>query len=211
MKITKYEHACLDIRLGDQRMVVDPGAFTTSLDDYSNIDVVIITHVHGDHFDKEKLEKIVELNPLVKIFSTNEVAEQAPELAINTVSDGDIVDVEEFKINFYGKDHAEIDPKTPLVENFGILVNNILYYPGDSFTPCPEKFKILAVPASGPWLRVGQTIPLIEESDCETVFPTHNALLSDIGHATTNNWLEKFAQRSGKKFIYLKNKESLEV
>ncbi len=211
MKITKYEHACLDIRLGDQRMVVDPGAFTTSLDDYSNIDVIIITHVHGDHFDKEKLEKIVKLNPSVKIFSTSEVAEQAPELAINTVSDGDIVEVEEFKINFYGKDHAEIDPKTPLVENFGILVNNILYYPGDSFTPCPEKFKILAVPASGPWLRVGQTIPLIEESDCETVFPTHNALLSDIGSTITNDWLVKFSERSGKQFKYLKIGESIEI
>lgn len=211
MEITKYEHACLDIRVGEQRLVVDPGEFTTSLTNFSNIDAVVITHVHGDHFDKEKLLKIIELNPSIKIYSTGEVSEQASEIKVNIVINGDSIELGDFNLKFYGKDHAEIDPKTPVAQNIGVLVNNQLYYPGDSFTPCPEKFKILAIPASAPWLRVGQTIPLIEESDCETVFPTHNALLSDIGSTITNDWLVKFSERSGKQFKYLKIGESIEI
>lgn len=88
MEITKYEHACLDIRVGEQRLVVDPGEFTTSLTNFSNIDAVVITHVHGDHFDKEKLLKIIELNPSIKIYSTGEVSEQASEIKVNIVING---------------------------------------------------------------------------------------------------------------------------
>lgn len=74
------------------------------------------------------------------------------------------IELGDFNLKFYGKDHAEIDPKTPVAQNIGVLVNNQLYYPGDSFTPCPEKFKILAIPASAPWLRVGQTIPTLSKN-----------------------------------------------
>ena len=210
MKITKYEHACLDIVEQGTRILIDPGKFTASLTDLNNISAVVITHIHGDHFSPQIIQGVVQANLDVKIFSTKEVVQK-----INSNAEvamlGRRYTVRNFTLEFFGEKHAEIDPQTPVVENIGVFVNNKLYYPGDSFTECPKPFEALAVPASAPWLRVGQTIPLIENSQCKLVFPMHNALLSEIGHATTNNWLQKFAERADKKFTYLKPSESIEV
>jgi len=97
MQITKYEHACLDITEDNTRLIIDPGGFTQSLKDFSHIDVVVITHMHGDHFDPNLLQKIIEHSPQVKIFTTKEVAQkftantQVANLA-KPVSVGDITD-----------------------------------------------------------------------------------------------------------------------
>lgn len=210
MKVTKYEHACLDITEGGSRLIVCPGTFTTSLTNFDRVTAVVITHIHADHFDEDKVKAIINSNPDVKIYTTAEVKEKQGDKAI-VGQPGQPIKVGDFNLEFFGDNHAVIDPKTPVVQNIGVLVNNKFYYPGDSLTPCLKTFDVLAVPASAPWLRIGETIPLIEESDCKAVLPTHNALLSDIGHNTTNNWLQTFAERSGKEFKYLKPGESIEI
>lgn len=211
MKITKYEHACLDITEGNNRLVIDPGEFTPSITDFANITAVVITHSHGDHLDHSKIGSIVEQNPDVKIFTTQEVADELKLKQVTVASTTNKVSVGAFTLEFFGKDHAVIDPKTPIVQNVAVLVNNKLYYPGDSLTICPKPFEVLAVPASAPWLKTGETSPLIEQSDCKIVFPTHNALFSEIGHGASNRWQALFAERSGKQFRYLQPGESLEV
>lgn len=210
MKITKYEHACLDIIENKTRLIICPGIFSNSLQDFSDISAVVVTHIHADHLSEEKLQKIIASNPNVKIFTTEEAAKEIPSNT-QVVKDGQTAEVGDIKLEFYGENHTEIDPQTPLAQNVGVLVNDKLYYPGDSFTECPKPFEVLAVPASAPWLRVGQTIPLIENSQCKIVFPTHNALLSEEGHGTTNNWLQKFTERSGKKFTFLQPGESIDI
>jgi L-ascorbate metabolism protein UlaG (beta-lactamase superfamily) len=210
MKIIKYEHACLDILEGNSRLIVCPGVFSGSLKNFDNITAVVITHVHADHLDPEKIQEIIAKNPEVKIFTTKEASKEiASNVAVGIP--GQPVTVGNFTLEFYGKDHAEIDPQTPVVQNIGVLINSKLYYPGDSFTECPKQFSILAVPASAPWLRIGEVIPLIENSGCVQIFPTHNALLSDAGNQVTNNWLQTFAERSGKEFMFLKPGDSIEV
>ena len=210
MKITKYEHACLDIAKDNTRIIIDPGVFSKSLTNLQEISGLVITHIHGDHFDKEKVEKIISDNPDVKIWTTNEVANELG-IKVNIAKTGKTTLVGNISLEFFGEKHAEIDPETPVAENTGVLVDNALYYPGDSFTECSKKFNILAVPSSAPWLRVGQTIPIIKNSTCEIVFPTHDTLLSDIGYATTYNWLQKFSERNNKTFKVLSPGESLEV
>jgi L-ascorbate metabolism protein UlaG (beta-lactamase superfamily) len=210
MKITKYEHACLDISEGNSRLIVCPGVFSSSLRDFSNITAVVVTHVHADHLDPEKIQEIIAKNPEVKIFTTKEASKEInPNVSVGVP--GKPITVGSFTLEFFGEDHAEIDPRTPVAQNIGVLINDKLYYPGDSFTECPKQFKVLAVPASAPWLRIAEVIPLVENSSCKQVFPTHNGLLSDAGHQVTNNWLQTFAQRSGKEFTFLKPGESIEV
>lgn len=211
MKITKYEHACLDVTEDNNRLLIDPGEFTTSLDDFTNVTAVVVTHSHGDHLDKAKIESIVSQNPAVKIFCTEEVAEELKPTQTIVPEVDKSYEAKGLKLEFFGDKHIVIDPATPILQNIGVLVNETLYYPGDSFTPCPKPFKVLAIPASGPWLKINETMPLIEQSQCEIVFPTHNALLSEIGHATTNRWQTLFTERSGKQFKYLQPGESIEV
>lgn len=211
MKVTKYEHACLDIIEGNERLIIDPSVFSASLKDYSNISALVITHIHGDHFDPEKVQAIITENPTLQIYTTQEVADQLTASKVIVPETNKPYGINNLTLEFFGEKHAEIDPQTPIVQNIAILVNNHLFYPGDSFTECPKPFHTLAVPASAPWLRVGETLPLFENSQCEQVFPTHDILLSDPGYAITNTWLEKFAERNGKKFVFLKPGDSLEI
>lgn len=211
MKITKYEHACLDITKDSERLIIDPGVFSASLKDYSNISVLVITHMHGDHLDQEKVQAIISNNPTVQIYTTQEVADQLNAGQVTVAETNKPYAINSFTLEFFGEKHAEIDPQTPVAQNIAVLVNNQLFYPGDSFTQCPKPFHTLAIPASAPWLRVGETLPLFENSQCEQVFPTHDALLSESGYAITNTWLEKFAERNNKRFIFLQPGESLEI
>ena len=210
MRITKYEHACLDIQQDNTRIVIDPGEFTKSLIDLDNIDAVVITHIHGDHFNQSLINQIITKNPNLKIWTTSEVTKSLEDKAM-VANLQNIEKIGQVSLEFFGEEHAEIDPETPVVQNIGVLIDNKLYYPGDSFTECPKSFEVLAVPASAPWLRVGQTIPLIKNSQCKQVFPTHNALLSDAGHSVTNVWLEKFAERYNKVFNNLQPGDTLET
>lgn len=211
MKITKYEHACLDIVEGNERLIIDPGVFSVSLKDYSNISALVITHMHSDHFDQEKVQAIIANNPDVQIYTTQEVANQLNSAKVTIPEINKPYVTGSFALEFFGEKHAEIDPKTPVAQNIAVLVNNRLFYPGDSFTQCPKPFHTLAVPASAPWLRVGQTLPLFENSQCDQVFPTHDILLSEPGYAITNTWLEKFAERNNKTFIFLQSGKSIEI
>lgn len=210
MRITKYEHACLDIQHNNTRIIIDPGKFSKSLTNYANIDALVITHIHSDHFDPSIINKISAKNPGLKIWTTEEVAKELGDKT--TVARlQNIEKIGEISLEFFGENHAEIDPETPVAQNFGVLIDNKLYYPGDSFTECPKPFEVLAVPASAPWLRIGQTIPLMKNSQCKQVFPTHNALLSEAGHSVTNIWLEKFAERYNKVFNNLKPGDFIEI
>jgi len=211
MKITKYEHACLDITEGDSRLIIDPGEFASSLTNIEAIDCVVITHIHGDHFNPYKLKQIYQLNPEVKIYTTSDVAEKLVDLKAEIAKPGKTYVIGEIELEFFGEDHAVIDPRTPVVQNIGVLVNSKLYYPGDSFTECTKQFQVLAVPSSAPWMRVGEMIPMIESSQCSQVFPTHNFMLSEVGHQFSNNWLREFAERSGKTFSFLSPGDSIEI
>jgi L-ascorbate metabolism protein UlaG (beta-lactamase superfamily) len=74
MKITKHGHACLEVELDSQTLIIDPGSYTEELTGLGNVVAVVITHKHDDHCDEAKIAKIKEENPNVQIFGTSEVA-----------------------------------------------------------------------------------------------------------------------------------------
>ena len=49
MQITKFGQCCLLIEVAGKRILTDPGRFSVSQNDVSNIDIILITHEHADH------------------------------------------------------------------------------------------------------------------------------------------------------------------
>lgn len=211
MKITKYEHACLLLENEGKHLVIDPGNYVTSLSDVSNISVVVMTHFHRDHCDEDLVRKIATANPEVQLFGTQEVADKLQGFEIIVIDTDSIHTSNGFELDFTVGTHAVIDSEAPTVQNLSVLVNNALYYSGDSLTPCSKPFKCLAAPSSANWFKMAEMQPLLESSDCQTVFPTHNALWTDSGITNANKWLETFAMRYDKQFRYLLPGESIEV
>jgi L-ascorbate metabolism protein UlaG (beta-lactamase superfamily) len=63
MKITKFGQCCLLIEVAGKRVLTDPGVFSTTQNDLTNLDLILITHEHGDHLHSESLQAILEKKP----------------------------------------------------------------------------------------------------------------------------------------------------
>ena len=88
-----------------------------------------------------------------------------------------------------------------------------MYYPGDSYVlpKTSGRLPVLAAPASAPWLRVSEVVEFIKSCGAEKVFPTHNALLSDIGESVQYQSLSAASQSTGGKWLILKVGDTMEV
>lgn len=195
MNIQKFKHACLVISKDNQSLVVDPGEWS---DDYvvpSRVVGVIITHEHGDHFSPEHIAETLRANPDAKVYALDSIVAQMPVgTAAQAVTAGETIDIGSFHVRFTGGQHATIHPDYPVCVNLGVVVDDgELYYPGDSFVlpDCPVN--TLAVPASAPWLKIGEAIDFIAAVKPQKFFATHDAMLSDTGRAVTDAWLTKAA------------------
>src|SRR5262245_8786455 len=153
MKITKYAHACVVIEEGGFKLIIDPGEMAPDYGGQSNVAAVVITHEHFDHFSQSSTKAILAGSPGAKIYSTAEVANKLAASQANIVKAGQSIAAGPFNLEFFGQKHAVIHPDFPVCDNFGVLVNNRIYYGGDNF-PLPGKpVELLLVPVSGPWLK----------------------------------------------------------
>lgn len=181
MELTKYEHACFTLQKDTQLLVIDPGNFTTDFISPSNVTAIVITHEHSDHFDHEQIAAIAAENPNVVIVGHPSITDQIEVFQTISVLPGDELTTGPFSLRFFGSEHAVIHPDIAPIANLGILVNDLLYYPGDSFVRPDVPVDTLALPVGAPWLKLAEAVNFVHDIKPRFVFPTHDAVLSDIG------------------------------
>ncbi len=210
MRISKYEHALLVVEQSAAQLVIDPGSYS-NLPELQNVVAVVFTHLHDDHTSQEHAQTISRNFPAVKMFGTQEVVEKLTGLDVQAVYHGDHYEVGPFQIDFYGDLHQVIHRSIPLVQNVGVMINSRLYYPGDSYTFPEQSVEILACPTSAPWLRISDVIDFLDLIRPKKCFATHNALLSEQGHALQNNRVQQIVEKHGGEFRYLNVGESWQL
>ena len=223
MKLTKHGHACLEFELGGERLLLDPGFYSEPMGATPNVRAIVITHQHDDHCFEDQLDAIIATQvaagrPAPKIYSVDEVCARLAKAAeirgtrydSQAVHHGDFIEDGPFTLEFFGDLHAEIHRSIPLVQNCGVMVNGKLYYPGDSYTQPDRPVELLAVPTSAPWLKISDVIDFVAAVKPRRSFATHNALLSDFGHALNNGRVQSTTEAGGGEFTYLKIGDSLE-
>ena len=193
MKIQKYDHACFSVTKDDKTLVVDPGDWSSDFAVPTDVVAVVITHEHADHFDHEKLHKIAEKNPTAILFAHESITNQVTELPTKSVASSDSASVGPFTLNFFGGKHAIIYADYPHVANLGVMVNDTLYYPGDSFDLPNRPVDTLALPVSGPWMKLGEAMDFCSTVNARLVFPTHDAILSDGGKSLADKLIGSVA------------------
>ncbi|MBP7767145.1 MBL fold metallo-hydrolase [Candidatus Saccharibacteria bacterium] len=213
MKLTKHEHSCMVVENEGQALVIDPGALA-ELPMLENVVAVVITHVHADHLSVENLVNLAQHNPNMKLFAAPDMLAEVSGLGVEVESVGrghtETATVGSFKLEFGGQDHAVIYEKVPC-QNASLLVNDILFYPGDSFTLPPRQVKVLAVPASAPWMKTSEAMDYIKACKSEIVVPVHDGLLSDFGKKVTHNWLQQACEAVNSRLTILNSNESVDV
>ena len=211
MKVTKQTHACLIFEQSGKKLVLDPGSYSEAQENLHDVLAIVITHAHDDHCFEAQLDRILATNPSAEIYCPSDVATRLASYKTKVVYHGDYYETGPFSLEFFGDLHAVIHPSIPVIENRGVLINNLLYYPGDSFTQPDRKVEMLAVPTSAPWLKMSEVMDFVQAVDHNQSMPTHNALLSEFGHALNNGRVKAITESKGGKFTYLLPGESIEL
>ncbi len=213
MKITKYEHACMVVQKSNSSLIIDPGAYTTPLTDVTGVVAIVITHEHPDHWTPEHLRRILVKNPEARILGPGGVVAAATheDLAVESVAEGDELEIGPFSLKFFGGKHAVIHETIPVIDNVALFIDDSFYYAGDSFTLPPGPVDTLAVPINAPWLKVSEAMDYVLQVAPNRAFPVHEALLSKIGISTYGTRLEWATQRGGGEYQPLAVGESLDL
>ena len=194
MELTKYEHACFVVEKDGKSAVIDPGGLTTDFVMPDEVVAVVITHEHGDHFDMNHIEAIAAANPKVVFVGPPDVTTKLKGFETRTVHGGDNFTIEGIELEFYGDQHAPIHPSRPRVQNVGVMIDERVYYPGDSFTIPEKSVDTLALPIGAPWLKVSEAVDFMIAVAPRFAFPTHDAVLSHDGQGFSDATVAQFAQ-----------------
>ena len=193
MKITKLGHCCLLIETKGKRVLTDPGSYTVEAHSrLENIDYILFTHEHQDHYHIESLKIILEKNPQAVIYSNSSVSELLDKEGIEhkMINHGDQVLLGEIAVLGIGEKHAEMHRSIPQSSNIGYFIDERLWYPGDAFTNPERPVEILALPVSGPWMKLSEAIDYALLLKPKKVFPVHDGTRFGSAHVIPAKILE---------------------
>jgi len=183
MKITHLGHACLLVETGDARILIDPGTMSSGFEELRDLDAVLVTHQHFDHFNAATVGPLLEVNPEATLVLEEATVDQVPDSVDGTrtrvVSPGDTFDVAGVEVQAVGGQHAVIHPDLPVVPNVGFyFTESGLLHPGDAYWSPTVDVKLLALPTSGPWQSLADTVDYLREVDPPAAFPIHEGTLA---------------------------------
>ena len=205
MKIKKIGHCCLLIKTNNITILTDPGNFSVDQNLIIGIDVILITHEHADHFHIDSLKIILKNNPQVKIITNSGVGEKLNELNIQHIVLEDLnkININNISIEAFNAKHEEIFSEVGQVQNTAYLIDNTLFYPGDSFHNPTKKVDILALPVAGPWCRISDAIKYALSIKPNKVFPVHDGMLQKDRIGSYHKVPEKILSENGIEFVVI--------
>jgi L-ascorbate metabolism protein UlaG (beta-lactamase superfamily) len=210
MKVTKYEHATLLISIGDDTLVLDPGMFLSAVD-FGNVAAIVITHEHADHWTPDQLTRVLDKNPDAPIYGPAGVQAAASGFDVTVVKAGDTIEAGPFTLTFFGEKHAVIHESIPVPDNVGVLINDELYYAGDSYTVPDVDVPTLAAPLGAPWLKVGEAMDYVLAVKPQRAFYVHDMTLSAAGKKMHVERLTWATENGGGAFTALEVGDSLDI
>jgi len=205
MKITKLGHCCLLIQTKNVTILTDPGTFSSSQNAMTGIDVVLITHEHADHLHIDSLEQILKNNPEAQVVTNTAVGKKLDEIGVTyTLLEGrEHTDIHDVTFEAFDGKHEEIFEEIGQVQNTGYLIDNTLFYPGDSFHNPEKPIDLLALPVAGPWCKIADAIRYALLVKPKKAFPVHDAMLQIDRRGGAHNIPLKVLPENGIEFIVM--------
>lgn len=210
MKVTKLRHSCVLVEENGVRILFDPGSYSTAYADLKNAHVIIITQIHGDHFDIGLLKALLANNPEAKVITNREVgaALEKEHVVYTKIEQGERTTERGILIEAFGNEHAVIYPTLPPAQNTGYFIANRFFHPGDAYVVPTKPVDILALPTGGPWLKMADAVDYAREVKPKICFPIHDGMYEEA--STPNHWIAKLLPPLGISFVVLDENEPVE-
>jgi len=204
MKITKYTHSCLFIEENGKFILIDPGTFSTeaglTVDMFSRIDYLLITHEHFDHFDNNFVKQLVQKFPHIQIITTNSIVSLLAKNEIQAVSrSNNDIQVDE-------KAHEHIFGVQTVPENVCFTIFSKLTHPGDSMK-FEETAPILALPIQAPWGNTTEALEKAYQLKPKYVIPIHDWHWNTRARESLYKRAKEYLATSNIIFIEIQDKE----
>jgi L-ascorbate metabolism protein UlaG (beta-lactamase superfamily) len=211
VRITKLGHAGVRLEHDDAVIVVDPGMFTEP-DAAEGATAVLVTHLHPDHYDVERLRRTD-----APVFTVGDlaalIAEQAPDVAerVRVVETGASFDAG-VPVTAVGEWHHVIHPELPRPLNSGYLLDlggTTVYHPGDALAAPGVPVDVLLCPASAPWLRSEMAVDFVREVGAPRNVAIHDRIYAEAGHAIVAQQMDTLNGPRGLEWIRLADGQEL--
>ncbi len=180
MKITKYPQSCFLLETNDKNILVDPGSIgfeESFLEKWKKADCVLITHKHGDHCHAEVLKDFD-----CPIYATQETQDSYPDLNINLVKEGDVLDLDFAKVEVVKAVHGYIPylrGEKEIHEGVGYIIESEdkrIYFTSDTICFKNDyKCNVLCAPVSAHGLVMSpfEVALFSKELEATLVIPCH--------------------------------------
>jgi len=167
------------------RLLLDPGNFSDAWHGLTDLDAILITHLHPDHVDPANVPALIAANPDARVLVEPSVIEvhhlerAEPITADTSISRGGVT------VAAVGGLHAVIHRDLPQIGNVGLVISAegepTFFHPGDSLAAVPSGVDVLGVPAYGPWAAMKETVDFARAVAAPQGFLIHEGLLSERG------------------------------
>ncbi|MEL4504158.1 MBL fold metallo-hydrolase [Luteococcus sp. H138] len=192
MQITHCGHSAVLVETAGVRLLIDPGNFSEAWHGLTDLDAILVTHLHPDHADPEHLPALVRANPDAKVLTEPGVLE-----TVDLAGRGEGINADSsvrlgaLKVSAVGGTHAVIHRDIPMIGNVGLVLEAegepTFFHPGDSLATVPAGIDVLAIPAYGPWAAMKETVDFVRDVDAAQGFLIHDGLLNERGWSLSFN------------------------
>ncbi|WP_184549919.1 MBL fold metallo-hydrolase [Mucilaginibacter sp. FT3.2] len=136
MKISKYLHSCLVFELDDYKLLFDPGKFSFVEGDvkpemFADVNAIVITHIHPDHYELEILKSILSLSGAIVITNGQIGADLDKAGIVYTLFEEGTQNFGPFILKAIPVTH-ELIMDNPLPQMTGFIINGKVLHPVDS-------------------------------------------------------------------------------
>ena len=190
MRLTKYGHACVRLDTDGGSVVLDPGTYSPDVD-LDGVADVLVTHEHADHLDADRLVPAVRAG--LRLHTNAAVAAfLAAEHGIEVHAVGAGGDLRGGRRWRCGSSAATMPRSTTACPAARTSASSS---PGSTTRATPlhvpdVDVETLLLPVSAPWLKLAEAIDFVRAVAPARAFPVHDAMLSDIGAAGVDRWME---------------------